>query len=146
MVIAACILLVKHDAAGLPLVLTVSRKTNAADIGLPGGKMDDTDLSLAHAAVRELLEETGYSLDPATLLQVLTADGDTGLDTITSCACTTFIVIDNMLDLVTSDVNATEKGVVAWLPPDSIVQPHCSFAAYNRRLLDTVSLQVGVRA
>lgn len=140
MVIAACILLVKHDADGSPLVLTVSRKTNAADIGIPGGKMDDADSSLAHAAVRELLEETGYTVDPTKLLQVLVADGDTGLDTITSCACTTFIVIDNMLNLVTSTVDATEKGVIAWLPPSSLVQPNCSFAAYNRRLLAAVNL------
>ena len=45
-----------------------------------------------------------------------------------------------MLNLVTSTVDATEKGIVAWLPPSSLVQPNCSFAAYNRRLLAAVNL------
>jgi len=135
MVIATCILLVRNYTDGSIKILTVSRKNNRNDIGLPGGKMDDTDESLEHAAARELMEETGYYVNPKSLVKVLVADGDTGDDTITSCECTTFIT-----QFYSCMAETNEKGIVAWLPIDSIIQSQCSFASYNTRLLKTLNL------
>jgi len=44
-------------------VLCVSRKNDHSDMGLPGGKVDDTDHSLIDAAKREVMEETGLVIN-----------------------------------------------------------------------------------
>ena len=147
---SACILLIRYDN-GYPQILTVSRKNNPNDIGIPGGKEDDCDnCDLRMTAARELMEETGYWVDPHKLYEVFQADGDTGdEDTITSCLCITFMIDDNGFEngipmIRENDVSRpayiqleqpTEKGVVAWRPLMDIVQPGCSFATYNKALL-----------
>ena len=135
MVVATCVFLVRHYTDGSIKVLTVSRKNNPNDIGLPGGKMEDIDKSIKEAAARELMEETGYYVNPNSLIKVLEADGDTGLDEITSCSCTTFIT-----QFYSCMAETHEKGIVAWLSPESLIQSHCSFASYNIRLLKTMNL------
>lgn len=50
MVVATCVFLVRHYTDGSIKVLTVSRKNNPNDIGLPGGKMEDIDKSIKEAA------------------------------------------------------------------------------------------------
>lgn len=47
-------------------VCVVSRKTDHYDFGLPGGKVDPTDISLEAAIVREVKEETGLDIDMET--------------------------------------------------------------------------------
>lgn len=42
-------------------ILSVSRKDNHDDWGLPGGKLDDNE-SFIEAAIRETFEETGYNI------------------------------------------------------------------------------------
>lgn len=135
MVVATCALLMRKYTDESIKILTVSRKNNPNDIGLPGGKMDDTDESIEHAAARELMEETGYYVNPKNLVKVLVADGDTGKDEITSCECTTFIT-----QFYSCIEKTNEKGIVEWLPIDSIIQPQCSFVSYNTRLLQSMNL------
>ena len=138
MVQAACILLVRVARDGGFELLSVSRKHDHTDIGIPGGKVDPGE-SLVEAACRELYEETGYVIDnPYALKVLLTADGDTGLDEITSCACTTF-VYDTMIGMTSSkSTSSSETGKVTWVRPEMIVSDKCSFAAYNKRMLDAM--------
>ena len=135
MVLSACIILLSYDESNNLKILTVSRKNDENNIGIPGGKMDSIDKSLAHAASRELLEETGYQVEPETLKQVFVADGDTGEDEITTCQCTTFIT-----DKYKQIELPKEKGIVSWQPPERLIQANCSFAAYNKRLLMELKL------
>ena len=135
MVQAACILLFNYAPDGHLKILTVSRKNNHSDIGLPGGKAEPGE-TLREAACRELYEETGYTIDYPNGLEVLmTADGDTGLDEITTCACTTFVY--NKMCCMTPDPikDSAETGKVAWLDPVALVSDNCSFAVYNHRML-----------
>jgi len=49
-------------------ILVVSRKDDPNDIGLPGGKVDDSDGDDKTAALRELKEETGLEASDAEFL------------------------------------------------------------------------------
>lgn len=55
---AVCVLITDKDKN----ILSVSRKDNHNDWGLPGGKLEDNE-SFLDAAIRETLEETGYSIE-----------------------------------------------------------------------------------
>jgi len=61
-------------------VLAVSRKTNHNDFGLCGGKVDPEDASLADALKREVMEETGLTIDmdSAELVFAIHKDGYMG--------------------------------------------------------------------
>jgi 8-oxo-dGTP pyrophosphatase MutT (NUDIX family) len=49
-------------------VLCVSRKDDHNDFGLPGGKIEKSDISNKAAAIRETLEETGIIVTDAKLI------------------------------------------------------------------------------
>lgn len=50
-------------------VLSVTRKNNLKSFGLPGGKVEDNE-TILDGLLREVLEETGYILDPSLLEQI----------------------------------------------------------------------------
>lgn len=69
----AAVALVLRDAAAGPEALFIRRAEHPEDpwsghMALPGGRRDPEDAELAHAAVRETLEEVGLSLVDAALL------------------------------------------------------------------------------
>lgn len=53
---------------GVGQVLCVSRKDDFNDFGLPGGKIEKSDINDKSAAIRETLEETGIVVTKAKLL------------------------------------------------------------------------------
>jgi 8-oxo-dGTP diphosphatase len=66
----------KHTVTAIILndenqVLAVSRKDDHEDFGLVGGKVDDTDLSIQDAIVREVKEETGLDIEKSSMIQIL---------------------------------------------------------------------------
>jgi len=69
--ISVCVVLINDKGQ----VLTVSRKNNPKDFGLVGGKMESTDSSIIHTAIRETKEETGLDLIDLNLLDIRYFDG-----------------------------------------------------------------------
>lgn len=133
---AACCLLYGPDNT----ILSVSRKTNHADKGLPGGKCEPGETYM-DAAIRELQEETGYLAED--LEPIFMADGDTGLpvDSIDNPKPdangkiprnTVTFLVRKYIKSPTAEVK--EAGLVSWVAPSVICKG--SFAKYNTNLLN----------
>lgn len=122
---AVCALIPLHGK-----YLTVSRKTDSKDIGMPGGKVELGE-TLEQAVIREVLEETGYLLDPHSLRHVYTAD------------CTgylTYTFVANIQTDVPRNV-VLETGVVSLSTPSELVS-NSSFKVYNKALFDHLKIPI----
>jgi 8-oxo-dGTP pyrophosphatase MutT (NUDIX family) len=133
---AACCLLIRESDG---FILSVSRKNNPADKGLPGGKCEPEETYL-EAAKRELFEETGYIAD--NLEPVFSADGDTGcaidienpkLNSKGKYPCNSITFIAKTYKCQ-EDTN--ESGAVEWVHPSRVCSG--SFAAYNTELFNEI--------
>ena len=121
---AVCAFILDFDGK----VLTVSRKDNPNDIGLPGGKVDPTDSSDQQALEREVLEETGFSIKTSIPLYT---------DLEGAYSVTTYLaVIDTTKDYVQPDPK--ETGIVQMSNINSLL--NSSFGEYNKELLKTLNL------
>ena len=123
-------------------ILTVSRKTNHNIFTMPGGKLEPEE-TFGHGALRELKEETGYSLDPRDLYlfgknQVLFEDFNYNTEkpeVISYCKTHFLIIEDRNRDLVSSPISPTETGVVRWQSPEVLLNPDNPFIDYNVKFI-----------
>lgn len=104
-------------------ILAVSRKDDLTDFGLPGGKVEPHE-SIKEAAIRECLEETGYSINIVKTKSFVDFDG--------KFEVTTFLatIDENKPQINTCN---TETGLVEWVRPVSLLKG--TFAEYNLKAL-----------
>lgn len=114
---AVTLLLVRPDG----LILGVTRGKDIKDLGLPGGKVEQTDDNDAAAIIRETFEECSIVIsNPRAIYSSLAGD----------FLCTTFNA------LWTSGIpKSSPAGAVMWATPEQFVTSACTFRGYNEALL-----------
>lgn len=106
-------------------ILGVSRKNDHNDFGLPGGKADPGETP-EECAIRETLEETGYTVN------LVNSDRFVECDNSSDWEVSTFLaVIDYTVPR--QEVAESETGLVKWVDPIDLMQGH--FKDYNARML-----------
>jgi len=116
---AVCVLIVDDNGE----VLCVSRKDDLMDWGLPGGKLDDGEMSVV-GAIRETAEETGHKI---------VIDN---IDEYFIGRCGDYNVITYRASIVEYDfikISQKETGAVAFLDPSYLLNG--SFRKYNEYCL-----------
>lgn len=120
---AVCVLYEKDG-----LFLSVSRKDDPTDIGLPGGKLDEGE-TLIQCAKRELLEETGYDLQISPWNPFFMVD-ENGMFTVTFKAASS----DSIGKEVILSTDEEETGVVSFVDKEELCKG--SFSSYNQAMLN----------
>lgn len=122
MKISAVIALIVRDG----LVLSVSRKHDVNDLGLPGGKVEPKDASPFAALRREVEEETGLIVEDAQPIFRRVDNGSGDLH----------FVETYFVSRYSGEIRQMEEGVrVAWVPFEELLSPSCqSYRAYNEAL------------
>lgn len=114
----ASVVLIEHESKP-NVVLAITRRDSATDWGLPGGKIEPGETAEA-AAVREVLEETGFHVIVAPYYVDYAEDG---------VECAVFLGTITGGRLIGSD-----EGEVKWKHCRHLVTPECSFSSFNARL------------
>lgn len=120
---AVCVLYEKDG-----LFLSVSRKDDPTDFGLPGGKLDEGE-TLIQCAKRELLEETGYVLQISPWNPFFMVD-ENGMFTVTFKATSS----DSIGKEVILSTDEEETGVVSFVDKEELCKG--SFSSYNQAMLN----------
>lgn len=129
MIFGTCIF-VMNDNDGT--ILSVSRKDDKNDIGLPGGKVEPGETPLG-AALRELFEETGYEVnDPRFCRLIYHAESDGKLA----------VTYEIPFSSLKQTKMPSEAGVVAWVKPE-ILASSKTFGEYNTGLLKSCGIPIG---
>ena len=114
---AAQVVLINEEG----LILSVSRKTDHNDFGLPGGKQDPEDVNEMAAAIRETKEETGLDIYDLQLIFAMHKSGYMG---------------HTYLAKYSGEINHNEPHVVKWLPFSHIING--SFGKFNQLVADSL--------
>lgn len=122
------LLLPKMTTDGLR-ILGVSRKDDPNDWGLPGGKVEATDLNDRDAIVRETYEECGVKIHTA--IPVFTCLIGTAGKTNTTFTTTQFSGRIRNLE---------GEGRCGWIKPSLVLNG--SFSYYNRRLFRSIGWEL----
>lgn len=110
-------------------VLSVSRKDNPNDKGLPGGKVDPGEDPVV-ALKREIMEETGLTLNHYSIRLAFSAiDGE-------------YLVYTYICDIDTDyrikPVDAKETGVIEYVDWSVLLHSRNTFSTYNQALYDSL--------
>jgi ADP-ribose pyrophosphatase YjhB (NUDIX family) len=128
---AVCVIIENSEGK----ILAVSRKDNHNIFGLIGGKVDDTDVSLDEAIIRETKEETGIELKEVKLIDTReygTCEEDTFLQ---HC----FVALSYEGEVYSREYldSIGEYGVVKWVEKKVVADPITGFFhEYNQWMLD----------
>jgi len=114
------------------LVLGITRGMNMADIGLPGGKADDTDPTLQYAAARETYEETGVVVDPNVLVFVADNPGPRG----THVA----FYAPSVKQWPQKFESEPFEGFVGFYQPEAFLNPKAPYREYTGRVFEKLKL------
>lgn len=106
-------------------ILMVSRPENPHHYGMPGGKVEENETP-KQAIVREIAEETGIDIHPATLNLILCKQVPSRREP--GVIYTTFCYATNYGGMV-YDLKSPEGLLLQWTPPYGIVRP--PYAYYN---------------
>ena len=126
MYFGACVLVINENSE----ILAVSRKDDKQDFGLPGGKVEPGEIPM-EAAIRELIEETGYGIADARYVSMIYHAQTDGKLTVT------YEVPFAALQRVGTP---TESAAVAWVKPD-VLAGGKTFGDYNRGLLSACGIR-----
>lgn len=112
-------------------VLGITRSFDLQNVEIPGGHSEPTDHSIAHAAARELAEETGVLVDPQMLQPVQQTLGG---------RYTSFLA--HAVQRWPERLQSTPfEGFVALYPPSAFVAPTCKHRDYTLRLFTRLGLR-----
>lgn len=122
---SACTLIIDPETNK---ILGVSRKNDHNDFGLPGGKADP-DETPEECAIRETLEETGYTVNLVNTKRFVEYDKQPNSS---EWEVSTFLaVIDHTVPR--QEVSESETGLVKWIDPIDLMQGY--FKDYNAKML-----------
>ena len=107
------------------LVLSVSRKTDPTDLGLPGGKVEEGE-TYAEAAIRETLEEIGVRVIK--------------MRPVFDCRCGVYQSRTFLVEEWEGEPASLEGAAVAWVPIERLLEPDNTFCEYNRKLFSRLKM------